>query len=435
MPLKRRHARIPAAVALVAVAAFAILWVGARTPYARGLIAGAVTEFIGLPTAVRGLRLGFFPSPRLDIGGLTVAQPPGFGDEPLLEAERIEIALPWRRLIGATDRIEAVVISKPVARLRTGADGTSNWSKLFPGPSAGAAPAEPTRWSLGEVALDGGAVEYRDAVTGAQWDLTAIAATASEMAPGSTFPVDLKLAGLAGENTMHFAVKGEARIEPGAGRYEAGTLEFRGWLGGDPLPLAGAELTGTLRQAAYDGGTGIATFFGGRFEFAEIPGRFEGRVALDEPTLVADIELATDAFAPRAPAIILGQPLPATADSAAFESLQFAARVRMQGGELAVDPLSGRLDDTNFEGRVIPASRLVRASLDAIDFNRYLPPPAKAAGNGAAAGAPPATLESLATELAKLDVDAELKIGEARIGGARMRDAVVRITPVGEEAP
>ncbi len=88
MPLKRRHARIPAAIALLAVAAFALLWAGARTPYVRGLIADAITDVTGLPARVGRLRLGFIPSPRLDIGGLAVAQPPGFGDESLLEVER-----------------------------------------------------------------------------------------------------------------------------------------------------------------------------------------------------------------------------------------------------------------------------------------------------------------------------------------------------------
>ncbi len=144
--------------------------------------------------------------------------------------------------------------------------------------------------------------------------------------------------------------------------------------------------------------------------------------------------VATDPFAPRASAIILGHPLPATADPAAFESLQLAFHARMQDGELALDPLTGRLDDTNFEGRAIPGRRFVRASLDAIDFNRYLPPDSKPAGKPIAA-TPKATLESLVAPLAKLDVDAEIRIGEARIAGARMRDAVLRVTPEGEGAP
>jgi hypothetical protein len=434
MPLKRRHARIPAAIALLAVAAFAVLWAGARTPFARGLVAGAITDATGLAASVGQLRIGVIPSPRLEIVGLAVAQPPGFGGQPLLEVGLIEVALPWRRLFGATDRVDVLTVSNATARLRVSADGTSNWSQLFPEPAAGATPAEPARWSLGELALESGTIDYVDAAAGSQWQLTAITATARDLAPEGAFPLDLRFGGIAGSNTLHFAIKGEAKLDVGKGRYEANTLEFRGWLGGEPLPIAGAELTGTLRQASYERGTGAARLTGGQFEFAEIPGRFDGTLDLDEPAIVADFTIATEAFAPRAPAIILGQPLPATTDPAVFESLQVASGVRMEGGELALDPLSGRLDDTNFEGRVVPGRRFLRASLDAIDFNRYLPPAAKAASGGGGAGKK-ATLESLAAELASLDIDAELRIGEARIGDARVRDAVIRITPDGEAAP
>ncbi len=429
MPLKRRHVRIPAAIALVAVAAFAILWGAARTPWARGLIEGALTEATGLPATVGRLRAGFFPSPRLDIGGLAVAQPPGYGDEPLLEVERIEMVLPWRSLFGATDRIDALTVSQATMRLRADADGAGNWSQLFPEPAAGAtAPGEPARWSLGKVALEGGAIDYRDAATGAAWQLTGVTAQAREVAPGAAFPLELQAAGIAGTNTFHFAAQGETRLEFDAGRYESSTIAYRGWLGGDPLPLAGAELTGTLAQATYESGSGSARFTGGRFEFAEIPGRFEGTLTLGGPAIAAEIHVATEAFAPRASAIILGHPLPVTADPAAFESLQVATSVRIQDGELVLDPLSGRLDDTNFEGRVIPGRRFVRAGLDAIDFNRYLAPASPLAGKPAAR-TPKATLESIVNEFAVLDIDAELKIGEARVGGAKMRDAVIRITP------
>ena len=439
MPLERRHLRIPAAIALVAVTAFAVLWAGARTPLARGWVERAVTDATGFPSTVGRLRVGFLPSPRLTIDGLAIAQPPGYGEEPLLEVDRVEASLPWRRLVGLTERIEAVAVLGAVARLRVGVDGVTNWSVLLPEPTADEAPqpaesAEPARWSIGAVALAGSTVDYRDAATGSEWRLTGITASAESLAPGAGFPLELQLAGVSGAQTFHFAAKGEARIDLEAGEYSARALDYRGWLGGDPLPLAGAELTGTVQEASYARATGEARLAGGRFKFAEVPGRIDGRLDFNQPTLVADFEIATDAFEPRVSAIILGSPLPATADSGAFGSLQAVFRLRMQEGELVLDPFSGRLDDTNFEGRAIPARRFVRASLDAIDFNRYLPPAAKPSAGPAAPG-PKATLESLVAPLSKLDIDAEVRIGEARIAGARMRDAVLRVVPGAEASP
>ena len=221
-------------------------------------------------------------------------------------------------------------------------------------------------------------------------------------------------------------MKGQGRIDTAAGRYEGSALEYRGWLGGEPLPLAGAELTGTLGRATYDGATGVATLDDGRFKFAEVPGRFEGRIDLGEPALAANFAVTTEAFAPRTTAIILGKPLPATTDPAAFESLQVALTASLQDGVLRLDPVTGRLDDTNFEARVVPAERFVRAKLDRIDLNRYLPRRGEGGARHQRDAAKKATLEALVAELAKLDLDAEIRIG----GGARRgRDAARRGDP------
>ena len=79
MPVTRRHVRIPAVIALVALAVFAILWIGARTPFARGMVAGWIEDAAGLPASIESLGIGWFPSPSVDIRGLAIAQPPGCG--------------------------------------------------------------------------------------------------------------------------------------------------------------------------------------------------------------------------------------------------------------------------------------------------------------------------------------------------------------------
>ncbi len=96
--------------------------------------------------------------------------------------------------------------------------------------------------------------------------------------------------------------------------------------------------------------------------------------------MAASIAVNTEPFAPRKTAIILGKPLPATTDPAAFESLQLALVASLQDDVLRLDPVTGRLDDTNFEARVVPAERFVRAELDRIDLNRYLPAAATSTG-------------------------------------------------------
>jgi len=424
VPLTRRHARIPAAIALVALAAFAVLWIGARTPLARGMVAGWIADAAGLPSSIESLGLGFFPSPTVDIRGLAIAQPPGFGEEPFATVGRLRIRIPWTGIFGATD-VHEIAATDATVRLAVNLDGDANWSQLGGEPDAGAAApstAAPVRWSVRTLRLERGAIDYRDLAAGSQGQLTGIALEAGELGPGQAFPFDLKLGGISGASTIHFAIKGQGRIDPAAGRYEGTTLDYRGWLGGEPLPLAGAELTGSLGRASFDGAAGVIAFEGGRFKFAEVPGDFKGSVNLGEPSMAASFALNTEPFAPRKTAIILGKPLPATTDPAAFESLQLALVATLQDDVLRLGPVSGRLDDTNFEARVVPAERFVRAELDRIDLNRYLP-----AATATPAPTKKATLEALVAELAKFDLDAEIRVEEAKVAGAILRDAVIRV--------
>jgi AsmA protein len=424
VPLTRRHARIPAAIALVALAAFAVLWIGARTTLARGMVAGWIADAAGLPSSIESLGLGFFPSPSVDIRGLAIAQPPGFGEEPFATVGRLRIRIPWSGIFDATD-VHEIAATDATVRLVVNPDGDANWSQLGGKPDDGAAApsaAEPVRWSIRTVRLERGAIDYRDLAAGSHGQLTGIALEADGLGPGQAFPFDLTLGGISGANTSHFAIKGQGRIDTAAGRYEGTALDYRGWVGGEPLPLAGAELTGSLGRASYEGTREVIAFEDGRFKFAEVPGTFGGSVNTGEPSMAARFAVSTEPFAPRKTAIILGKPLPATTDPAAFESLQLALVVSLQDDVLRLDPVSGRLDDTNFEARVVPAERLVRAGLDRIDLNRYLP-----VASATPAPRKKATLEALVAELAKMDIDAEIRMEEARVAGAILRDAVIRV--------
>jgi AsmA protein len=442
--LRRPHILIPAAIAILAVVAVAVLWVGARTELARGMAARMIMERTGLPATVGSLGIGFLPSPSLEIEGLALAQPPGYGGEPLLSVERLRLELPWGSIF-SRDRLDTLILSGATLRLIVGADGVANWSKVGRAPAAPAAPAPdaaeapPPDWSLGTLAVDHGVIDYRDATAGTAWQLAGIAAKAEGVAPGAQFPLDFSLGGTLGPNTFHYAVKGLARLDTAAGRYEATRLAYRGWLGGEPLPLAGAELTGTLARATYESEGGRATLDAGRLSFGGVPAAFDGHFDFGAPVPAGELKLATDAFAPRPSAVAFGHPLPATADPAAFGSLQAAITARLADGGLVLDPVSGRLDDTNFEGSAIPGRRLVRLTLDRIDLDRYLPPaaaaaaPAKATTPTRAAAAKKRTLEEAVAGLSTLDLDLELRIGEATVAGARMRDALIRVVP--EEAP
>lgn len=427
MPLKKPLIRFLATVAIVATVAIALLWLGPRTPYARQVASDWITEATGLPATVESLRIGFFPRPVLEADGLEIAQPAGFGTDPLLAAGSARVSIPWASLFGGS-AVDSIALVDATLRPALSADGADNWTGVIDHLAAlggeGAA-----AWSIRRLDVERGAIEFHDASTGSRWRLTAITLASEDLAPGAEFPVELRLAGVADAHTFHLALNGRARMDPDAGRYEAHTLGFRGWVGGEPLPLAGVEFAGTLEQATFDQAPGRLALERGSFNLAGIPGEFAGALTTGDAETRLEFSVKTDAFAPRAPAITFGYPLPVTADPQAFHSLQLSLAGRTQDGELELDPIEGRLDDTQFEGRAIPAERLIRAHLDRIDLNRYLAPEQKSRREKKA------TLESAVAQLAGYDIDAEIRVDEALVAGATLRDAVIRVERDAEAAP
>jgi uncharacterized protein involved in outer membrane biogenesis len=427
MPLTKPLVRTLAAIAILALAAVAVPWLGARTAFARRVAGDWIAGATGLPATVESLRLGFLPRPYIQVGGLAITQPSGFDAGPLLEAGVVRVTVPWASLFG-TPVVESLAVSDAVVRPIMAADGADNWSALISRLSELGGEG-PSAWSIASLDFARGALEFHDLATGSQWRLTAITIAAKEIAPAAEFPLELRMAGVAGPNTFHFALNGQGVVDPDAGRYAANRLNFRGWAGGEPLPLAGIEMLGAAELATYDGATGIAGIPRGTFNVAGVPGEFMTSFQPDDPDAQLTFSVQTDTFAPRAPAIAFGFPLPATADPQAYQSLQLSFEGRSVNGVLQLEPIAGRLDDTQFDGRIVPAERLIRANIDRIDLNRYLPPEEERAKEERA------TLESVVAGLGEFDIDAEVHIGEARIGGAKLRNSVIRVERNAEPAP
>ncbi len=415
-----------AAIALVVLAIAAMIWILGRTPFVRDKVAVWVTEVTGLPATLDAVSIGLLRGPSFELRGLAIDQPPGFGDKPLVEVGSARITAPWRSLWG--DPVaNSLTIEAPVLRPVVAADGSDNWNGLIERLTADDGDAAAPAWTVGQLDVREGAVEYEDAATGTRLRLTAITIGASDGSPATDFPMELEVAGVSGTNTFLFACDGRGLVDPGGGRFAATGLNLRGWAGGEPLPLAGVELLGNIKAVTFDSAAGVAAIDGGRFNLAGIPGEFAGSMHLGEPDETR-LVVRTEPFAPRAPAIAFGMPLPRTTDETAFGRLQISVEGHMRGGMLHLDPIEGRLDETEFSGLFVPDARLIRVTADRIEVDRYLAPDRERRQDRKA------TLEAAIAQLAELDIDAEIRIAEAQVAGARLRDTVIRVERTGETA-
>ncbi len=419
MRLKRPLLYIPAAIAILAVAALLLLPLAAMTPWARGALGSWLAGATGLPAGVERLRLGFLRGPALEIGGLSLAQPPGFGAAPLVEVGRVRVELPWTSLIGGA-ALDRVTIEDAVVRPAISNGGADNWSMLIERLAELGGEGE-SAWSVGQLDVERAALEYEDAGSGSRWRLTAITLAAQGAAPGVDFPLEFRFAGVSGPKTFHFAASGTARIDSKRGNHRADALAFRGWAGGEPLPLAGVELAGRLQSLVWVAEAQTARVTGGSFNLAGVPGAFEGGLELAGPEPRLRLRVKTEAFAPRAPAVAFGRPLPKTADPEAFSLVQASFECLLDGEILTIDPIEAQLDETRINGRAVPSERSLRLQADRIDLDRYLAPEEKSRREKKA------TLEAAVAQLGELDLDAEIRIDEARVAGAKLKGTVLRI--------
>ena len=417
--LKRPFKIALIAVALVVLAITASLWIAGRTAVARNLVADWATEATGLPSTVESVTVGFLRGPSIELHGLSIAQPPGFDDKPLIEIGSVRITAPWSSLFG--DPVaHGLTIDKAVMRPRVKTDGRDNWSAMIEHLMESEEEQPAPAWAVGRLAVNESVLDYDDASTETRFRLSAIMIVASDLSPAADFPVELRLGGESGKNTFLFAFDGRGLADTGAGRFAVTGINLRGWAGGEPLPLAGVELKGDVKALTFDSGTSVAAVESAKFNLAGIPAEFAGSLDIAKPEATL-ITFRTGTFAPRAPAIAFGMPLPRTTDDRAFGNFQISVEGRIRDGVLHLDPIEGRLDETSFDGRLVPSARLVRLAADRIEVDRYLAPDQKRRRQKKA------TLEAAIAELAEYDLDAEIRIGEARVAGARLRDTVIRV--------
>lgn len=410
---------------MLAVAGVALLYGLVRLSWFERHAGEWLSAQLDTKVTVGGLAIGYFPAPTLDIGGLLIAE----GSEPqalaLVELGRARATVPWRTLLGGALRVTRMELSAPKLRLSVDAAGRGNWESLAER-LANLGGDEPAAWSLGALEFDEGSVAYADARDGTTFELAGAAVTATDLAPGRYFPLQLRLAGHGPDVVMHASLTGEVRFDPGRDIYAARGLGLRGWLGGLGLHTGGVELAGALEGLQADLAAGTVAFEGISFDGLGL--RLTGRAGITDLETDPRItfEFSTEPFAPRALANSLNRPLPDTADPAALARATAVMKGEYATGNLTLEKIEVEFDDTRMTGRlVLPATGppQVQLEFDRIDLDRYLPPEAKAAG------APQATLESLLGDLAALDVQADLRFGEAQSSGITASGLRVVIEP------
>ncbi len=424
----------------------------------RDEIAAAVERQTGRAMSIDGeLDLTFFPHLGVSVGDVSLADAPGFGDEPFVTAESLTLGVAVWPLLSGDLQLDTVTVRRPQIRLIRNSAGEANWQQ-FGSPSqqaAGAARLQPA--ALHPVQRDGDTaalpavirnarlagvevidarVLYRDETAGMAATVDPFDMTLEDVRFGA--PVSLEAswqAQVAGGPALDGTLTSDIEVGAALRQARAEAIELSITASGEAVPAGEQTVTVTAELAAdLAGGVYRLTNLAANAAEMHFTGEAEVRAADQGP--VAAASLALTEVSPRAVLEALAIEPPETRDSEALGRIAANAEFRFANGALRVEPLKVTLDDTTLEGHAevndfTAASPAVvfQLAVNRLDVDRYLPPPAEGEepvatpGGGAAAGVGEIPVDTLRA----LRLDGRLTVDELIVSGARANDVEVVI--------
>ncbi len=162
----------------------------------RAMVVPRIEAAVGRDVELSAVRLKVFPRIAVRLDDLTIANPPGFSEEPAVRLEALELQVGFWPLLRRQIDLRQVRLLSPAIRYEVRADGTSNFAGMGAGEaeSAAPAPAEGQRAAPGgaasslfisDLVLTNGRLLYSDARAGRGARLGLEARANADRAPGA----------------------------------------------------------------------------------------------------------------------------------------------------------------------------------------------------------------------------------------------------------
>lgn len=489
----------------------------------KGEIVDRVRQATGRDLTIEGdIGLSVFPWLGVELGGLTLSQPEGFGDQPFAAVGHARVRAKLMPLLEQRLEVDRVQLNGLRLNLVRNREGVGNWEDLARRGPAGAAAAQPEGKGPGEAGVleslvIGGInvadsrVSWDDRREGRQVVIQDLSLETGTLVPGQPLEVRLafavdnqapKLSGriqLAGTVTLGddrrqlivqpFELRllemktadglvadgvlkagvlldlaglklqlKDLSIEQRLSGGPLGDLQLTGGLGArvtadlaaqqyrlDDLKLVsrakGARIPGgsleTVLSATVDAdlARGVIEVRGLDLEAADlhVTGRIEGSRIQSDPSFTGQLALApldVRALLPK-----LGMEVPQTADPEVLKRFTLTTDLSATAQQATLHDLKISLDDSRLSGKVgilwrrTPGYRFA-LELDAIDLDRYLPPPAEPPARESAEKTAAVTAEPPlfpVERLRQLDIDGSFDIGRLTVNRLKLNHARITI--------
>jgi AsmA protein len=395
-------------------------------------ITAAVERTTGRQLTLDGdLSLVLFPTIRIAVGGASLGNAPGFGNEPMARIGSAELSLALLPLLSRQIEISNAQLHGLTLNLARDARGRNNWQDLGGGQSA--APAREGGGAAGNLELSVGAIEvtdahivWNDAAAGSRWELTDFGLEAQGFGPGKQFPLTMQFELAGADVAVKVAARTQATLALASNEYRLQDLDVtvdgsgKAWPGGpSKAQLKFASLVANLRDETLDLGGLTADFLG-----LTLAGSLKGQKLFSDLALTGAVDIRE--FAPSAVLDRLGVKLE-TADGGVLKRASAKANLSYDSRQVGLRDMRLSLDDSKLTGRIaLEGPRLTYdLTVDDINVDRYLPP------SDTAAKADEGSLDEvdLPLDVLKgLNARGDLKLGRAKFSGLTLSNAAFGLT-------
>ncbi|MGH8491116.1 MAG: AsmA family protein, partial [Gammaproteobacteria bacterium] len=243
----------------------------------KGEIIAQVEKTTGRKLELAGdIGLTVFPWLGLELGAITLGNAPGFGEQPFLRSERVQVRVKLLPLLQKQVEMDTVALEGLELNLARDKSGKSNWDDLLQKgapaqatppaevPAADNAPQPFAALALGGVDLKNGRIAWDDRQQGERYAIEDLNLETGAIAPGEPVPLEVSLAfdapprGLTG----NLALEGTVDYDLEDRRYGIKSLDFTARLKGKSVPGGALDLMLTADNVNADLKQNAATVSG-----------------------------------------------------------------------------------------------------------------------------------------------------------------------------
>ena len=358
-------------------------------------ITAAVNQATGRTLTLEGdLSLTIFPSIGIKLGAARLSNAQGFGEEPFASIDNATLTVGLLPLISRRVEIGSASLDGLRLNLERNAAGVTNWDDLArEGPAAEAASPE------GEAAEGGGVdisvasiqiadaeVSWQDALAGQEWRLSDFNLDASGFGPGAAFPLSIgfHLEGAEIAVTVESRMSALVSLAESTYRLDKLAVEISG---------EGANWPGGAGEASLGFESFVANLETQRLELIgltlemlglNVSGNLVGENVMDNLSLQGRIDIGD--FDPGYVMGVFNQSIE-TADPDVLKLASASAEFYYDANRMGLREMALRLDDSSLTGAAGRNGERFEfdLSVDRINIDRYLPPPAADADAAVAA--------------------------------------------------